>query len=303
MRKSIYIILALFFCLGLNARQAENEEMPDSTFINRFKVLNDYSLIGIQYGAALSSGSFQPVVSQNMVFVPINLGVTFTTYSKMFGYMPYFGLQLGAFYTEDAYEFAMNSKGYPSTFILGAYKARMRVLEIPALAQFHYDFWRMRLIVNAGPYVGYRMSIDREYFNYNGKEYPTINEEKQRAYQHAFHPNENRFDYGLKAGGGFALIFDPFEIHITASYKYSLSNLHQPDVNLLYLEHDNNSKYYYKWSYPTNIIISAGIHYQLSRRVGATRKELKQRAYDDVMKEFGYEDNSSEDRRNKGRRK
>ena len=39
-----------------------------------------------------------------------------------------------------------------------------------------------------------------------------------------------------------------------------------------------NSEYYYRFAYPFDIIISGGIHIQLTRRTGKTRAQLKKEA-------------------------
>lgn len=230
---------------------------------------NEYSTLGVQYGVAFSTPSFQPVRNTKLVLVPVNVGITYTHYCKLFGYMPYFGVQLGMFYTQDAYEFTTSTSGYTDN-IFGAYKATMQVLEIPALAYFHYDFWKMRIMADVGIFGGYRLTIHREYK-------PEVSD---RSLENSFAPVENRWDYGIKAGAGFAFIFDPIEIHLTCSYKYSWSNLYQPN----YL-----SKYYYKWAYPTNIVVSLGVHYQITKRTGTTTKELKSQAREEaelIMKEL-----------------
>jgi len=246
----------------LAATVSELNITVDTTYIKKYKKINDYSLIGLQYGVAFSTPSFQPVKNTKLVFIPVNVGITYTHFCKLFGYMPYFGVQLGVFYTQDAYEFQTSASGYTDN-IFGAYKATLQVLEVPALAYFHYDFWKMRIMANVGIFGGYRMAIHREYKD----------EVKDRSLENTFASVENRWDYGLKAGGGFAFIFDPVEIHITCSYKYSWSNLYQPN----YL-----SKYYYKWAYPTNIVVGVGVHYQLTRRAGTTTKEIKQMAREEA---------------------
>ena len=35
---------------------------------------------------------------------------------------------------------------------------------------------------------------------------------------------------------------------------------------------------YYRFAYPSNIIVSAGVHFQLTKRSGMTKKELKNKA-------------------------
>ena len=85
----------------------------------------------------------------------------------------------------------------------------------------------------------------------------------------SFLKTDNRFDYGIKGGLGFGLVFDPIELHIQAMYKHSLSSLYEPD---------HNSQYYYRYAYPSNIIISAGVHFQLTKRTGQTKHNLKKTA-------------------------
>lgn len=250
----------------------------DSLYIERTKVINDYSMIGVQYGVALSNVSFDPTRSTDMQFVPVNVGIMYTRYGKMFGYMPYFGFQAGVFYTKDAYKFSTSSNGV-TDYILGASRAQIHNIEVPLLAHLHYDFWKMKLIVNVGPFLGYRLSISRSDYHYGQN--PDF-----MKYQFSFHPNEKRFDYGIKAGAGFGFVFDPIELHITAAYKYSLSNLHAPDVNRRTMEHDDKSKTYYNWSYPTNIIIAVGIHYQITNRIGLTKKQLRKQASSDVYEMY-----------------
>ena len=70
--------------------------------------INDYVMFGVQNGAGLSQVMWNPTQKQEMVFIPYNIGVTFTTYQKMFGFMPYFGFQAGAFYTREGYQFKLN---------------------------------------------------------------------------------------------------------------------------------------------------------------------------------------------------
>ena len=87
--------------------------------------------------------------------------------------------------------------------------------------------------------------------------------------EHSFLDTDRRWDYGIKGGVGFGIVFDPIEIHIQAMYKYSLGTLYEPD---------HYSDIYYRYAYPTNIVISAGVHFQLTKRSGKTQKALKEEA-------------------------
>ena len=80
---------------------------------------------------------------------------------------------------------------------------------------------------------------------------------------------------------GFGIVFDPFEFHIEGQVKWAWSSLYEPDWY---------SPYYYRFAYPLDIVITAGIHYQLSRRTGRTRKELRKEAYNSI---YGNTDSTS----------
>ena len=158
----------------------------------------------------------------------------------------------------------------------GESSARMNVIEVPFLAHCHIDFWKMKILVNAGLYGGYRLSIQR--FGDNVKE----------EYANSFTEYNHRMDFGVKAGAGFAFIFDPVEIHFQAMYKHSLSSLYDPDYT---------SPYYYRFAYPSNIIISVGLHFQITKRSGKTSRMLRQEAKDMV---FGTNINEVQNNENQG---
>lgn len=236
------------------------DEFLDTVVVKKKLKLNDYSLIGLQYGASLSQVMWNPVQKQKMLLMPVNVGVTYTLYGKMFGYMPFFGFQVGVFYAREGYQFVKNQENNYIYTIEGADKAIMDVVEVPVLSHMHFDFWHFKIIAQLGVYAGYRLGIHR---------YSESNPDHQLKYANSFTPTDNRFDYGLKGGVGFGLVFDPVELHIQAMYKHSLSSLYEPN---------HSSQYYYKYAYPSNIIVSAGLHFQLTKRSGMTKKELKKQA-------------------------
>ena len=82
----------------------------DTVNVKKAFVINDYSLFGVEYGVSLNGTSFNPSRNSKMVLDPTYFGVTWTKYGKLFGYMPYFGLQVGAFYGHEGYEFKMNKE-------------------------------------------------------------------------------------------------------------------------------------------------------------------------------------------------
>lgn len=286
--KTIYILLALILIptVSLQAREKKKQNLiietavdsiPDIVLdtinVNKKTFINDYSMIGVQYGVGLSQVMWNPSQRQEMILMPYNFGVTFTRYGKMFGYMPYFGFQVGVFYGQEGYQFKKNEDtGYTYT-IQGADKAIMDVIEVPVLSHMHIDFWKMKVMADIGFYVGYRLNIHR--FPFNG-------EYKNDAYaemQNSFLETDNRLDYGIKGGVGFGFIFDPVEIHIKAAYKHALSSLYEPD---------HYSKYYYRYAYPSNIIVSVGLHFHLTKRTGRTKAELKKEAKELVYGTEGF---------------
>ena len=276
--KSIYILLVLILIptVSLQAREKKKQNLiietvvdsiPDIVLdtinVNKKTFINDYSMIGVQYGAGLSQVMWNPSQRQEMILMPYNFGVTFTRYGKMFGYMPYFGFQVGVFYGQEGYQFKKNEDtGYTYT-IQGADKAIMDVIEVPVLSHMHIDFWKMKVMADIGFYVGYRLNIHR--FPFNGE----YKNDSYAAMQDSFLETDNRWDYGIKGGVGFGFIFDPVEIHIKAAYKHALSSLYEPD---------HYSKYYYRYAYPSNIIVSVGLHFHLTKRTGRTKAELKKEA-------------------------
>lgn len=257
-------------CSGLHAQKDYTNEYLDTLNIKKNDKINDYSMIGIHYGVGLSQVMWNPTQKQDFVFMPYNVGITYTRYGKMFGYMPFFGFQAGVILTQEGYKFEYNEDKDYIYKVEGAEKAVIDVVEVPLLAHIHMDFWNMKMIANIGCYGGYRLGIER----FPGKT-GSVSEELM----HSFKDTDRRLDYGLKGGLGFGFIFDPIEIHIQAMYKYSMSSLYEPD---------HYSEYYYRYAYPSNIIVTAGIHFQLTKRTGQTKAQLKK-----LAKEMVYGDTKS----------
>ncbi len=244
----------------INQEDTWSNEYLDTLNLKRKLDINDYSMIGIHYGVGLSQVMWNPSQKQDLVFMPYNVGVTFTKYGKMFGYMPYFGFQVGLLYTQEGYQFEYNEEKNYTYKIEGAEKAVFDVIELPLLAHMHIDFWNMKIIADIGCYAGYRLAIER----FSGKTGYVKDD-----MVHTFKDTDRRMDYGIKGGIGFGFVFDPLEVHLTALYKHSLSSLYEPD---------HYSEYYYRFAYPANISITAGVHFQLTKRTGRTKAELKKMA-------------------------
>ena len=246
---------------GLTVSSDDNLSYLDTVNIKKKIVINDYDMIGVQYGVSISQVNWNPSMKQKSKFVPVNFGVTYTKYGKMFGYMPYFGFQAGLFFSREGYRLKPDEEtgAYPNLGgpYSGVNEATIDVIEIPLLAHCHFDFWKMKILANIGFFVGYRMNINR------------TGESISEPVTNSFIETDRRFDYGIKGGAGFAFVFDPVEIHFQAMYKYSMGALHKPDYY---------SQYYYRYAYPSNIIFSVGVHFQLTKRIGKTKHQLKREA-------------------------
>lgn len=277
-----YILLAAALLLGGSLTAAAgNDRQPrrarrdtvsypdtylDTVSINRIFQLNDYMMIGFEAGAGFNRMQFNPPYSQSWRFTPEYYELTFTRYGKMFGYMPYFGLKIGFSYGHEGYRMEMNEEtGYISR-ISGATECVYDVAEVQTLAHFHYDVGHFKLMADVGPYGGKRLSIER------------IGDSVEDDIRYSFLDSDRRFDYGLKGGAGFALVFDPVEFHVNAKVRYSWSNLFEPDYR---------SQYYYSFAYPLDVMVTAGLHFQISKKTGKTKGMLRKEAKRIVYGEEG----------------
>lgn len=276
MRKVISIMLSFAICLTGAAFsrpdsldiKLDNEKIQievsdtlsdgfiDSLDLKKSFIVNDYSMIGFQGGFGSARMTFNPEKEQGSLSVPY-FGVTYTKYGKLFGYLPYFGLQVGFFYGKDGYAFKPNKDGIYNVTVDGAIKCTYDFVEVPAVAEFHYDTKYFKMLLDAGFYVGYRFKIHRE----GNFWYPDLMDD--------FTPYEYKWDYGFKAAAGFGLVFSPIEIHFKANLRYGWGSLYQPDYN---------SREYYRFAYPFDLMFTVGLHFQLGKRTGKTRSMLRQEA-------------------------
>ena len=229
----------------------------DTVNVNRVFVLNDYMMIGFEAGASFNRMQFNPPYTQAWRFSPEYYELTFTRYGKLFGYMPYFGFKVGVSYGHEGYRMEMNEETGYIARISGAEECVYDVAEFQTLAHFHYDIGRLKLMADAGPYGGKRLKIER------------IGEYVEEEIRYSFLESDKLFDYGLKGGVGFALVFDPVELNVNAKVRYSWSNLYAPDYR---------SQYYYSFAYPLDAIVTAGLHFQISRKTGKTKGMLRREA-------------------------
>lgn len=221
--KRIFAILLLSAAFtGLHAQsellpkgltvESYTDEFLDSLDVRQKLEINDYSMLGISYGANLSKVMWNPAQKQETLLIPVNIGIAYTKYGKMFGYMPFFGFQIGLNYTQEGYQFEYNEDRDYTYKIEGAEKAVYDILEMPISMHCHYDLWNFKIIAEAGCYAGYRFGIHR---------YPGKTGNVRPEVENSFVETDRRWDYGLKGSAGIGLVFDPIEIHIKATYKHS----------------------------------------------------------------------------------
>ena len=272
-KKLIIIYLAMFaLAVGIKAQEPADTLRPvveiefrdtvsnaylDTVRIDNSLKLNDYSMIGVNFGMGTAKTTFNPPKVQGSLTIPAYYGITFTKYGKFFGYMPYFGVQVGLFKGTDGYVFKPNKDGEYNVTVDGATKVVYDFIEVPLVAQFHIDTHNFKLIADGGMYVGYRYKIHRE----GNFKYPDLMDD--------FTDYEYKFDYGFKCAAGVGLVFSPFELHIKLNMRYGLGDIYRADYA---------STEYYRYATPFDLILTVGLHYQLSLRSGKTRKQIKEQA-------------------------
>lgn len=285
MRKPILLILLALVSLNLRAQDFGDEffSLPDTltdAYLDSLSIPsqvkpNDYWLVGAFYGATLLHGYWNP--PRSVASTPIfgAWGVSVTKYATMLNMFHMVGLEAGFQRTYEGYYFKENKETGITPNILGAYNALIDVYEGNLLMQMHFDVGEhLKLMVKGGLYGGYRTKIHRG-GDYARKEFVDSFAVNYPMYGNQTYTDQ-RMTYGVEAGVGFAVMVDPFEIHFNALGKWGWREYHNPD----YL-----SPYYYRFSYPFDILFQVGLHYQLTPRHGHTRAQLRKMAREAVLNE------------------
>ncbi|MDP3452498.1 MAG: hypothetical protein Q8R90_06040 [Bacteroidales bacterium] len=208
MLKKLPLLSLLFLFLSFTASYGQTKEQ----------------LLGIRASYNISGVDSRPDMDYTGVTTYQNYSIVYTNYHSLWGTINRFGFQAAISKIEQG-------------FISGEEISRFEVISVPLISQFHIDFWKMRLLINAGGFGGYR--------------YHRVNSDGS-----GFDDFDNRIDYGFIAGGGVAFIFKPFEIHLEGNYQYSLSYLHNPKK---FSETD------YLFTYPHQLLISLSLNIHLKR--------------------------------------
>jgi len=283
MKKLVTITLALLAACFLLRAQSDSllraktdtllfsDEYLDTVNIKKAAAINDYAMIGVNYGVTFSTVYFNPTkMGATFRFQPTYFSLMFTHHEKMFNYIPYFGITLGVSYSHEGVRFESDpDTGEPLGFWDGATDVTMQTVELPVMMQMHFDSEPVKILANLGAYAGYRLSVER-----SGKYI------LEPEYTNAFRDYEYRFDYGLIGGVGLGFMIDPVEIHFNVLGRWSFQNLYAPDYyNEVF--HPYNT-YYYRYANPIDIFATVGVYFQLGKRTGKTTRQIKQEARDIV---------------------
>jgi len=229
-------ILSIFSLQILSAQ----ESMQDTTATRKKEFMGKKyrHLIGVKAAYNMSGMDFKNVLDIRNITTYENFCISYTYYHSFWGGEG-FGIQLSLSKQKQGYE--KLDKGIVT----------YDLYSIPFISQFHIDFWRMRILVNAGAFVGHRANKS----SLDGTK--------------GFKEDDRRMDFGFIGGGGIAFIFKPFEIHAEVNYQYSLSYLYNPtgvgtDSDIYDPDFTPSTPYDRRfYTYPHQLLISLGIHFHL----------------------------------------
>jgi len=190
-------------------------------------------LIGVKWGYTASNVHFSQDIKHKSVTSPKNIGLYYIYLHSLWQSMPYFGFQTGLEYNESGYTL-LSGKEPNITESTDRYKNILLTME----ALFRVDFWKMRIMATAGPFLNYKQDWNLEANIPDG-----------------FKPH--KWGYGIMGGGGFAFIMHPFELHLTASYRYTMCGLYDPKIY---------SEEYWTYTHENQLIISFGVFYRFKNR-------------------------------------
>lgn len=231
MRKTVAIAILTFLAVCVSAQNGEgfnpftDEDLSiliqDSTVkeVSKFKPVG---MLGIRGTYQLNGIKATPDIGAKGVSTYKNISLVYTYYNSLWNMMNNFGFQVAAKYGE----YAFTSQWLEDEHVSYA--------ELSLLSHFHFDFSRFRFIAGVGPYAGYRLQTLKEGDSWD--------------------QYDNRFDYGLMGGAGFAVIFGRFELQLEGDYQFSLSSFY----------HMNKySDEYWLIATPRNILVNLTLFYHL----------------------------------------
>ncbi len=220
------ILIILILPLSIKALKAQQGFTFDTTTVV-VTPKEPQHLIGVRYGYEFTGVQINVDMKSKGVGTPLNFALLYTYYNPLWGRLDYFGLQTGIKYC--SYGFKIEYADFYKNF-----QETITAIEIPFVSAFKVDLGKhFRILASLGAFGGYRLTTTKS----NGWD--------------CF---DQRYDYGVIGGAGFAIRFKPVEFHIEASYQHSFSFLFHPE---------KLSSEWWTYTYPWQISISAGIHIQL----------------------------------------
>lgn len=163
-------------------------------------------LIGIKYGVGITDVTFSNAQEHKALLSPKNIGIYYTYLHSLWGYMPYFGLEVGLEYSELGTKvIEKDDEGETVSELEDKYDC----LQFQMLCQFRKDFWKMRVYLNAGPYA---------YWVKSSKTYEKIPD------------TTNKLGGGIMGGVGFAYRMNRFEIHLEGDVKYAFNHFYDRKI-------------------------------------------------------------------------
>lgn len=231
MRKTVAIAILTFLSVCVSAQNGEgfnpftDEDLSiliqDST-VKEVSKFRPVGMLGIRGTYQLNGIKATPDIGAKGVSTYKNISLVYTYYNSLWNMMNNFGFQVAAKYGE----YAFTSQWLEDEHVSYA--------ELSLLSHFHFDFSRFRFIAGVGPYAGYRLQTLKEGDSWD--------------------QYDNRFDYGLMGGAGFAVIFGRFELQLEGDYQFSLSSFY----------HMNKySDEYWLIATPRNILVNLTLFYHL----------------------------------------
>ena len=169
--------------------------------------------VGLKGGSTLSqvAGTRENIVSENPTIASLlryigGLSVQYLTEDN-------FGLQVEFNYTQKGWEEEYrNSDGrIPGKF----YRVSLDYAEVPILAHAYFGKKNTRIFLNAGTYLAYLLSADTKRANVTDSEITYLYE---RRYQ-------NKFDFGVRGGGGFEVVTRIGVFQAEGSYNWGINSI------------------------------------------------------------------------------
>ncbi len=164
--------------------------------------------IGLSEGYSLNNMSSSIREDFRMVASWKNVGLLYKYYGGK-----WVGIQAGVNYAEKGYQ-------RDSTAI-----RRYQTVEIPFVTQFHYEFWKLRAVANAGLYGAYLLSAEDTYLQSD------IPERVGTKENYTFQSTDYRIDYGLRLGAGLGVVLHPVEIQFEFNYALGLAYVRKPLIS------------------------------------------------------------------------